>query len=632
MPLFHIHSLVGTSLPSFLSGASMVYTPSFDVSSFYAWMDEYKPTWYTGSPTIHQALLAYSDERVKIIEENRLRFIRSSSAPLPPTVLIDLEKTFKAPVVESYGMTEAAYLIASNPLPPGKRKVGSVGRPVGLQLAIMDSGRLLPPGKVGEIVLQGANITRGYGVASDNENAFMDGWFRTGDQGYIDEDGYVFIIGRLKEIINRGGEKISPRQIDEVMLEHPDVREAVAFAVANDLLGEEVAAAVVLKEDSKITEYELQVYIQKKLAYFKVPKFILILDSLPKGPTGKVQRIGMAERLAVMMGDKAEERRNPDGYIKEMMARMLSDIPSYTYGGDYDEISYRSSRNRGISLILGEVTTKLPSVMSNNLNTPLMEQMSEYYSKKMNFQRAGSIIGLQTRGSRLPIYLIHSDDGTMDYSKTLVSKMDHSQPVYGFKAKGLEALDQPFEKISEMANYYLSEIKRVQKNGPYIIGGAHIGGLIAYEVAQKLTWQGETIDLLVLFGTLPSVYHNLGFMENLKLGISRIFNVKAWSKTLRHLGRDSMDIDSKMRERITNYNSVAAMRYDQKPYPGDVLLFVSEESDDSPYGREMLVAEWDKLVGGRLYSYVLSGSDERLLDEGNSSEVSRVMKKHLYGL
>ena len=630
MPLFHIHSLTGTSLPSFLAGASVVYTPFFDVAMFYKWMDIFKPTWYTGSPSIHQSLLAYSDDHKAILEGNNLRFIRSAAAPLPPTVLINLEKRFNAPVVEYYGMTEASPLIASNPLPPGKRKIGSVGLPIDLDLAIMDAGKLLPTGKIGEIVIKGDNITSGYGHESDNDNAFVDGWFRTGDQGYVDEDGYVFIIGRLKEIINRGGEKISPRQIDERLLEHPEIIEAVAFAVANRLLGEEVAAAVVLKEGSTLKEWEIQQFVGEKLAYFKIPKFILILDELPKGPTGKIQRIGMAERLAVMMGAKDRDDKTPDEYLKDVLARTLSDIPLYTYAGDLDEVSERASRNRGISLILGEVTTKLPRVTSYTLNTPVMEKMSEIYTDKMHFNKSTAIIGLQTRGSRLPIFLVHNDLGVMDYALNITSRLDISQPVYGFNAKGLEELDQPFDRIDAMAANYLAELKNVQPSGPYILGGAGIGGLIALEMAQQLIWQGEEVELLMLFGTLPVRMHNLGLMKTIRFKMSHLFSRKAWSNALKHLSSESMDIYHKMQERVSNYNRVAAKKYKQETYPCDVLLFVSEESDDNPGGCQALIDEWSRLISGRLYSKVLPGSSDQLLEESNVETITQVLKEHIY--
>jgi oxalate---CoA ligase len=301
MPLFHIHGLIAAVLTSLAAGASVVCTPGFNALRFFAWLDEEKPSWYTAVPTMHQAILARAPRNAEIIARSKLRFIRSSSSSLPPQVLKELEETFGAPVIEAYGMTEAAHQMASNPLPPGARRPGSVGIAAGPEIAIMDeSGHLLPPGEIGEVVIRGANVTRGYeNNPNANASAFSDGWFRTGDQGVIDEAGYLTLTGRLKELINRGGEKISPREVDEVLLDHPAVAQALTFAMPHDKLGEEVAAAVVLQEGSEAGERELRDFCAKRLADFKVPRKIVFLGEIPKGATGKLQRIGLAEKLGL---------------------------------------------------------------------------------------------------------------------------------------------------------------------------------------------------------------------------------------------------------------------------------------------------------------------------------------------
>ncbi|HLF78658.1 MAG TPA: acyl--CoA ligase [Dehalococcoidia bacterium] len=302
MPLFHIHGLIGALLASMGAGASVVCSPGFDAFKFFGWLDETKPTWYTAVPTMHQLVLARAARQKESVQRAKLRFIRSSSAALPPTVMAELEEVFGAPVIEAYGMTEASHQMATNPLPPAPRKPGSVGLGAGVQVAIMDDeGNLLPSPKIGEIVIKGGNVTAGYeNNATANESSFTHGWFRTGDQGMQDRDGYLFLTGRLKEIINRGGEKVSPREIDEVLLQHPAVAQAVAFGMPHERLGEEVAAAVVLNEGASADERELRDYCSKMLADFKLPKTIVILTDIPKGATGKVQRIGLAEKLGLV--------------------------------------------------------------------------------------------------------------------------------------------------------------------------------------------------------------------------------------------------------------------------------------------------------------------------------------------
>ncbi len=301
MPLFHIHGLIAAVLATLGAGAQVFCTPGFNALKFFSWMDESHPTWYTAVPTMHQAILARANRNRDVIERNSLRFLRSSSASLPPQVMKSLEETFGAPVIEAYGMTEAAHQMAANPFPPRKRKPGTVGVAAGPDVSVMDEkGNLLPPGSVGEVVIRGPNVTRGYqNNPAANETAFTGGWFRTGDQGVLDEEGYLRLTGRLKEIINRGGEKISPREVDEVLLDHPAVAQAVTFAIPHDKLGEEVGAAVILKEGASVSEREIREFASERLADFKVPRKVLFLDEIPKGPTGKLQRIGLAAKLGL---------------------------------------------------------------------------------------------------------------------------------------------------------------------------------------------------------------------------------------------------------------------------------------------------------------------------------------------
>ncbi|MEE9139348.1 MAG: condensation domain-containing protein [Alphaproteobacteria bacterium] len=304
LPLFHIHGLVAAALASLGAGASLVCTPGFNALKFFAWLDEVRPTWYTAVPTMHQAILARAARNREIVARNSLRFIRSSSAPLPPRVLDGLEATFGVPVIESYGMTEAAHQMASNPLPPGVRKPGSVGPAAGPEIAVVDAnGGHLPAGEPGEVVIRGPNVMGGYGNGAEaNSRAFVGGWLRTGDQGVLDEDGYLTITGRIKEIINRGGEKVAPREVDEVLLSHPAVAEALTFAVPDPALGEDVGAAVVLEEGSEATADEIKAFAAERLAFFKVPRRLVIVPEIPKGPTGKPQRIGLAEKLGLGLG------------------------------------------------------------------------------------------------------------------------------------------------------------------------------------------------------------------------------------------------------------------------------------------------------------------------------------------
>lgn len=305
MPLFHIHGLIAAVTASLAAGASIWCAPGFDALKFFGWMKDAKPTWYTAVPTMHQALLTRAGRNKEIIEDTKLRFLRSSSASLPAQVMLELRDTFGAPVIEAYGMTEAAHQMASNPLPPRAQKPGFVGVEAGPLIRIADEIENQLIDSVGEVVISGPNVTPGYeGNEKANKESFfiVDGtrWFRTGDKGKLDSEGYLKLTGRLKEIINRGGEKISPLEVDGILMDHPAIAQVVTFALPHPKLGEEVAAAVVLREGQEADERSIRDFAATRLADFKVPKKVVILDEIPKGATGKMQRIGLAEKLGLV--------------------------------------------------------------------------------------------------------------------------------------------------------------------------------------------------------------------------------------------------------------------------------------------------------------------------------------------
>jgi acyl-CoA synthetase (AMP-forming)/AMP-acid ligase II len=296
MPLFHVHGLVASTLATFFSGGTVVVPPKFNPLSFWPTVRDTQATWYSAVPTIHQVLLSRSRGN-RPDGAQQLRFIRSCSAALAPQMMAEMETVFGVPVLEAYGMTEAAHQMASNPLPPEARKGGSVGRGTDVAIAILDKeGRELANGATGEVSIKGPNVFAGYeGNAEANAEAFSNGWFRTGDQGHLDSEGYLTLSGRIKELINRGGEKISPREIDEVLVTHPAVAEAVCFGIPDRVYGEDVAAAVVLKGEA--TEKELIAHCRSSLSDFKCPKKIYIMDAIPRTATGKIQRRNVAAAL-----------------------------------------------------------------------------------------------------------------------------------------------------------------------------------------------------------------------------------------------------------------------------------------------------------------------------------------------
>ncbi|MFF2807048.1 AMP-binding protein [Streptomyces sp. NPDC058000] len=297
LPLFHGHGLMSPLMATLWAGASVVCPQGFDATAFPDWLTSFTPTWYTAVPAIHQAIVGALTAHPDALQRP-LRFVRSASAPLPPALRQALERAVQAPVIDSYGMTEACSIVTSNPLPPAARKPGSVGVSIGNDIAVRgENGDLLPPGENGEIMLRGATVIGGYDHnPTADAAAFTDGWLRTGDRGHLDEDGFLFLTGRIKEIINRGGTKISPIEVEEALLAHPAIAEAAAFPLPHATLGEEVAAAIVLTTPTP--DDALKEFLTTRLAETKIPRRLIRLPALPRTTTGKIQRAELATHLA----------------------------------------------------------------------------------------------------------------------------------------------------------------------------------------------------------------------------------------------------------------------------------------------------------------------------------------------
>jgi acyl-CoA synthetase (AMP-forming)/AMP-acid ligase II/aryl carrier-like protein len=324
MPLFHVHGIVGALLSSLAAGASIVCTPGFFATEFFDWLDEFHPTWYTAVPSMHQAIVSRAAQHGEVIGRAPLRFVRSCSSALSATTGAALESVFGVSVVDAYGMTEAAHQIASTPC--GRRKPGSVGVAAGVEVAIIDpDGNPLPAQTQGEIAIRGPSVMRGYeGAPKRDRETFVGGWLRTGDLGRFDDEGYLFITGRLKEIINRAGTKISPVEIEDALLAHPAVKDAAAFPVPHHELGEEAAAAVVLHADASATERELRAFAAQQLADFKVPRHIALVADIPRTATGKPRRAVLAETLA--KNARAERSSSTHAAPKSALEALVADI------------------------------------------------------------------------------------------------------------------------------------------------------------------------------------------------------------------------------------------------------------------------------------------------------------------
>lgn len=548
-PLFHIHGFMVT-LSSLVSGGSVVCADRAEVDRFFVLLDEFRPTWYTAVPAVHQAILARAPLHLGTVQRSRLRFIRSSSSGLPRQVAAELEQVFGAPVLESYGMTEATLQITSNPLPPRVRKFSSVGLSAGPEVAVMDKeGNMLPPGECGEIVIRGASVFTGYeGGPEVNAGAFANGWFRTGDEGFIDADGYVFITGRLKELINRGGEKISPYEVENVLLDHPAVTQAVAFAVPHTKLGEDVAAAVVLRENSSTTEREIREFARGRSAEFKVPRRVMIVDEIPKGPTGKLQRIGLAERLGVTL------TRDPASYVppRETVEHQLVQIWEELLGVSPIGIRDNFFELGGYSLLAAQMLRQVEQVCGRQLplqalfDGATVEHLAQALVAQQNDESSSSLlVVVQSEGARRPFFFLHGDrEGGGFYCLSLARGLGEDQPFYAIAPHGVDGQLVP-ETIEAMAKDYLEIVRQVQPRGPYLLGGYCNGGVVAYEMARQLLQRGEQVPLLALvasagwntrFRALHQGVRGIGYLLGWSsVECARYFRV--WRSRLVRLGR-----------------------------------------------------------------------------------------------
>jgi len=505
MPLFHIHGLVAAVLASLAGGGSVVCTAGFDADLFCDGLEATGATWYTAVPTMHQAILSRAAALRGPIEHGSLRFVRSCSSALPPQVMAGLEEAFGVPVVEAYGMTEAAHQIASNPLPPRARKPGSVGIAAGPEVAVMDdAGAPLPPGSRGEIVIRGANVFGGYeNNPAANEAAFRDGWFRTGDEGFSDDDGYLYISGRLKEMINRGGEKVSPREVDDVLLEHPAVAQAVTFAVLHPQLGEDVAAAVVLREGASATESQIRTFAAERLAVPKLPRRVLIVDEIPKGPTGKVQRIGLGQRMAHLL---RAEFVPPRGRVQERLAEVWAGVLKVERVGAHDDFFALG----GSSLLAVEMLSRAQAAFEVQVSVDgffrdstlsgvaeaIQERLDRGERSAAGAVRWPCLLPVQPDGSRPPLFVVSLGLGWE--AQELSTRLDPDQPVYSLRPSA-EALER-WRKVDAraLAAHFIDEVRAARPRGPYLLAGGCVAGVVAYEMAQQFVARREEVPLVIL--------------------------------------------------------------------------------------------------------------------------------------
>jgi acyl-CoA synthetase (AMP-forming)/AMP-acid ligase II/thioesterase domain-containing protein/acyl carrier protein len=509
---FHILGITHTLLAPLLGGGTVVCTRDYISSDFLSLLKTYRPTFYCAAPAHHKGIL---NELKKVpagdLEHHSLRYIRSTSSPLPPQARKELETLFGVPVIESYAMTESPVISINMP-----HKEGSAGIPMVESLVIMDEqGTILKTFENGEVAIRGDVVFSGYEDPAENVSAFTGGYFRTGDIGYLDKEGYLFLTGRRKELINKGGEKFSPQEIDAVLASYPGVREAMAFRIDDPVLGEDVAAMVV-RADEKVSEHDIRRYLLKRLIQFKVPRTICFVDQIPKGPTGKLLRYAGTERFnsgALRDGKMPEvpaDTLSPqESVIQDKIIQIWNevlDIKSLSPDDDF-------FRCGGNSLTAIELLIKIQRVFQITFPPdtiylyPTIRQQALLIAREgITFSRYHPlIVPIRGNGTLKPLFCFHPLGGWIKEYQYISLFFDQERPVFGIRARGLEPEEKPVLTVEEAAIEYIEAIKTVQKDGPYHLLGFSGGALYAFEVACELQKRGEFVTFLgIIDMSLPA--------------------------------------------------------------------------------------------------------------------------------
>ena len=506
MPLCYTHGLSSGLIPPLAVGGSVICPAGFDADGFFACLAELHPTWYTAGASYHQAIADWLRSRPGAASGHTLRFARSGSSPLARRLQHQLEHLLGVPLVESYGTTETGP-VSSNP-PEGLRKPGTVGvSPDGDVAVVDDHGAVLPSGVAGEVVVTGPTVIAGYeGDPDTNRVVFRDGSYRTGDLGVLDADGYLTLMGRVKETINRGGEKISPREVEAVLLDHPAVAEAVTFALPHPSLHEDVAAAVILHPERGATGRDLRQFLLQRLTPFKVPRRIVIADALPKGPTGKLLRHGLAEHFGlqahVTNWSRAGDHRD-DPMERTLLALFREVLRRDDVGPDDDFFVSGGDSLSAVDLIARieeelDVSVPLLSLVETSTVRALARQV--YQALDVN----RDVIGVNLGGRQRPLFGICGRYGYAVRLLLVGREIGSEQPVYGLQPPGMDWQRAGCRTIPEMAAYYVGRIRAIQSRGPYRLLGTSFGGLVAFEMALQLQAAGDAVDFLGLLDTQPT--------------------------------------------------------------------------------------------------------------------------------
>lgn len=637
--MYFTQGILVSVFSSLIAGGSAACTPGYDPVGFFEWLDEFDPTWYAAPAAIQKSILARSVLYPEKIARARLRVIRCSSAPASADFISRMEELFHAPMLDSYGMTETSSTIVGEPLPPGRRKSGSVGVAIGCDIKIVDErGLPRPAGDVGEVVVRGPNVIRAYeGDSEANKRSFFGEWLRTGDLGRLDEDGYLFLSGRIKEIINRGGEKISPVEIDEALNSHPAVAEALAFSLPDARLGEEIGAAVTLRDPSMASadlESALRNHVAARLPASRIPRRFIFLEQIPKGPTGKALRIGLAEKLGLKPVLAPPERpaentgrkmaSSPNSIVEMLLLHMMEDLLGRKPIGPHDDFFDLGADSllcaRLVSWIEDTFHRKISpaNLLEASTASRLAALLSSSPAGGFDFE-ASQVIGIRPRGTLPPLVLLDPHP----LFRSLILSLPEQVPVFGLAFPNPARLSTAFQ-LEEIAALQIDALRRYGPKGPWALAGWCADGVLAYEMGRQLRAQGEEVPLVAMFDAFNPQrardenvwnarryrfqYHLANLAKRdlnaaLDYGRERVQTLarkirqRLWRARYRmHLATERRTGDPLRKP--DQILTLAASRYEPGPYDGRVVLCRAADRPkgkraDAAYGWGLLAADLD---------------------------------------
>jgi acyl-CoA synthetase (AMP-forming)/AMP-acid ligase II/thioesterase domain-containing protein/acyl carrier protein len=630
-PLYHLQGILSV-LHQTASGGTLIATPGFRGDAFGDWIKTFAPTQFTVNPTLCRALLDLCRKDAALRDACRsLRFLTCAGARLPEALRDEWSATIGVPLIEGYGLTEVGR-VTMTPLDVRQHRAGSVGVCCGPETAIMDAnGTLLPLGQEGEIVLRGETVFEGYAHdPAATAAAFRHGWFHTGDLGRMDADGFLYLTGRIKEMINRGGEKILPYEVEDALARHPAVAEAAVFGYPHARLGEDVAAGVVTREP--VSAPALRGFLAERLAAYKLPRRILFLDAIPKGATGKPQRARLAELLGLAPTTPVEDRAaapldDVEAPLAAIWSRLLG-LPTIHREDDFFLLG-------GDSLLAVELCLDVEQQWGYRLqesdlvtSATLADVARRIREAKTAAPQAAAVFAFRADGRGTPLFLLPYFVGNVFAYGPFFRHLQTARPLYVLRPCVREA---EYATLEDVAALYLEPLRAARPTGPYLLGGYSLGGVFAFEMARRLIRAGEHVEGVVLLDSLPGV---------LPLATRSVYTLRKYAR--RPIG----DVLGQFRTKVATGLSRLRQRalsppgqpgWDQaalwrnwrpEPQPMRALL-VWCASDPECVGRPAMAAKWRALVGQELQVCPVPGTHETVMTEPVVREVAAAVTRFL---